>query len=359
MNNWSDELDDILIEKHQLNITNIPAGKQDSLFWLKGSLFNRILSFFPISVLSTKQLAYASNKRSWQLMKYIKKASFNYDHIEAHTLGALYPAYHWTKKSGKTFSFDVEDFHPEEKISFQAEREKKRRYKLMKHLLPAANYITAAAPLIAREVEKLINQKVITINNSFSEVEFKSPKRLEENEKLKLIWFSQHISFGRGLEQFIDAAYSFKDQLSLTLVGQLDEDFHQKIIQAKKDFIEVKKALPQEELHAKLADYDVGLALEDGNEDYNRQICLTNKIWAYFQAGLYTLATNTKAQIKFISQNADHGELMTFEKEKLNQTLHDLIQKKQAIRGEQQKRFLQAKTYSFEKEMEQLKEMMS
>ena len=150
-----------------------------------------------------------------------------------------------------------------------------------------------------------------------------------------------------------------KHQLKLTLVGQLDEAFDRKIIQDKQDFIEVKKALPQESLHALLTNYDIGLALEDFNEDFNRDICLTNKIWAYFQAGFYILATKTKAQIEFMKQNAGHGELMTFEKEQLNLIVHNLTQEKHTIRSEQKKRFLRAKAYSFEKEMEPLKAMIA
>ena len=358
LNNWADELDDALIEKHRFEITNIPADKQAFYFWLKASVLNRFLAFIRPSWLPFKLTAYASNKRSWQLMQYLKKNTFEFEHIEAHTLGALYPAFYWAKKKGIPFSFDVEDFHPEEKIDFQREKEKKRRYRLMQNLLPAANYITAASPLIGLEMEKLINRRVITINNTFPEAEFISPKGLKGNEKLKLIWFSQHISFGRGLEQFIEAAFSFKDQINLTLIGQLDDDFYQKIIQPNQAFIEVKKAMPQEDLHEELANYDVGLALEDGNEDYNREICLTNKIWAYFQAGLYILATKTKAQIEFMKDNTTHGVLLLLKNGSIAQALQKLLNEREDISSEREKRFQTAKKHAIEKEMEQLKGMI-
>tara|TARA_R110000868_G_scaffold248986_3_gene505513 strand:- start:917 stop:1996 length:1080 start_codon:yes stop_codon:yes gene_type:complete len=355
MNNWADELDDALVDKYQLKFTSIPASKQAYGFWLKGSVLNRLLSFLDYNFLSTKNLAFASNKRSWQLMQYLKKSTFEFEHIEAHTLGALYPAFHWAKKKGVTFSFDVEDFHPEEKITYQKIKERQRRYRLMKDLLPSAKYITAASPLIAQETEKLIERKVITINNVFPENEFKITSVSKENEKLKLIWFSQHISFGRGLEEFIEAAWRFKSQLSITLVGHLNSDFENRIIKPKQSFISTIDAMSQEDLHALLADFDVGLALENGNEDYNRQICLTNKIWAYFQAGLYILATSTKAQIEFIQQNPIHGQLITLEKENLMNGLQGVIDEKRSIVEDKEKRFTVAKKHSIENEMRQVK----
>ena len=358
MNNWSDNLDDELTQKYKINIINIPGSKQAYSFWLKSSLLNKVLSYFKPSLLPTKYLAYASNKRTWQLIQYLRNKNLEFDHIEAHTLGALYPAYYWAKRYLKPFSFDVEDFHPEEKISHQKETEKERRYSLMKKLLPAAKYITAAAPLIAEETENLIHKKVITINNSFPEADFKIPSITQESRKLQLIWFSQHISFGRGLEEFIEIAWTFKEELDITLIGQLNPDFDNEIIKPKQDFIQVKRAMPQAELHVMLADYDVGLALEDGNEDYNRQICLTNKIWAYFQAGLYILATETKAQIEFIRPNTSRGQLITLEREKLINDLALLIKEKQLIKEAKEKRFTRAKGFAFEKETEKMKELI-
>ena len=358
LNNWSDSLDDHLVKKYNLDLLSIPAAKQNHLFWLLASLLNRFLAFFPSSLLSIQFLAYASNKRSWQLMQYLKRNDFAYDHIEAHNLGALYPAYYWSKEKKKTYSFDVEDFHPEEKISFQKDKEKVRRYLLMKKLLPFAKYVTAASPLIAEETQKLIHKKVVTVNNSFLEAEFKSPKNLKINNKLKLLWFSQYISFGRGLEYFLEAAWHYKKHLQICLIGDLNEEFKSKVIVPKQEFIELKPTMPQEDLHAVLADYDIGLALEDGKEDYNREICLTNKIWAYYQAGLFILASKTKAQTQFMEQRPEHGQLISLEKNELTSALKDLIEDKALIQSFKEKRYRKAKTESIEYEMEKLKQLM-
>lgn len=358
MQNWADALDDDLIKKYQLHIINIPAAKQNFLFWLKATLLNRFLAYFKPSILPVNFLAYAANKRSWQLMQYLKKSAFDFDQIQAHNLGALYPAYYWAKKKQKTFSFDVEDFHPDEKIVFQALWEKQRRIRLMKLLLPAAKYVSAASPMISWQTEKLINRKAITINNSFPEAEFKNPEIALDNVKLKLIWFSQNISFGRGLEQFIDVAKCFADAISITLIGNLDVEFEKKYISQNVGFISVLKPMNQEQLHANLAYFDVGLALEDLNADFNRNICLTNKIWAYFQSGLYILATDTLAQNAFINQHSNHGQLINLKKELLKNDLIKMLENKQSLVSEKFSRYISAKTYSFEKEMSQVKDQL-
>jgi hypothetical protein len=46
---------------------------------------------------------------------------------------------------------------------------------------------------------------------------------------------------------------------------------------------------------------DIGLALESKTADFNRDICLTNKILAYAQAGLYIFATDTFGQRDFLN----------------------------------------------------------
>lgn len=61
-----------------------------------------------------------------------------------------------------------------------------------------------------------------------------------------------------------------------------------------------------------LADYDEGLAIEVESNDYNRQICLTNKIFSYLQSGLYILATNTPAQEQFMTSHHKNGMMTDF-----------------------------------------------
>ena len=358
MNNWSDPLDDLLIEEHHIDVSLIAAGKEDFVFWLKASLLNRFLSYLPNSFLSKSLLAYSSTKRSWQLERKLEEEGEIYDHIEAHNLGALYPAYQWSAKTNASFSFDVEDFHPEEVIGFQPKKEKARRYRLMKELLPYCRTITAASPLIAKETEALLGNRLVqTINNSFFEMEFVEPEDIAEEVPMKLVWFSQKISGGRGLDLILNIYQNLGEEVSLTLIGNLDQDFYYKHLQGRR--IEVLEPLPQGELHKLLSGFDVGLLLERNDVDYNRNICLTNKQFAYIQSGLYILATNTRAHKSFFNDYPNLASIIEQTSESLEIELRKLIRQKQTLRNEKRARFEYGKQFSFQREMKKLEETQS
>ncbi|MAY82582.1 MAG: hypothetical protein CMP59_00450 [Flavobacteriales bacterium] len=353
MGDWSDQLDNQIVDKYQLDIVNIPAGRQDLAFWLKASLVNRVLSYILPSLLSIRLLAFASSKRCWQLFQTLKDEEFKFDHIEAHTLGALFPSYFFAKQNFKTFSFDVEDFHPGEVIHIQPEWEKKRRYRIMRTILPSAKFITAASPLIARETESLLNGKeVLTVNNSFFQSEFAKPKKSERKEPLRLIWFSQNITDGRGLDLILDNFDRFKDQISLTLVGNMNPSYFEERIAGKA--VEIISPLPQIELHRMLADYDIGLLLEKSNVDLNKDICLANKLFAYIQSGLYVLATDTLGHKEFFDQYPQLGSLTAQNSENLGLLLKKLIDRKDHIREMKESRFEFSKSFDYHKEMSNL-----
>ena len=176
---------------------------------------------------------------------------------------------------------------------------------IMKTVLPGAKYISASSPLIADFTENLCltdGKKVIRVLNYFSGSEFKAPA-VASSHKIKLIWFSQLISAGRGLEILLSEWSKIQENFELTLIGSSDLAFSRYI----PDGIKIIQPVSQIELHEQLAQYDIGLALDLTNRDVNRDIALTNKILAYYQAGLYILATDTAAQKDFITHHPDSG----------------------------------------------------
>ncbi|HTC00047.1 MAG TPA: hypothetical protein VK705_05145, partial [Ferruginibacter sp.] len=99
-----------------------------------------------------------------------------------------------------------------------------------------------------------------------------------------------------------------------------------------------------------LCNYDVGLALEDKEADMNRNICLTNKIWAYFQAGLFILASNTDAQDMFLQEHAKNGINSALSETELAKAITTIIANKDEIRHSKQERFQSAMPYNWENE---------
>jgi glycosyltransferase involved in cell wall biosynthesis len=195
------------------------------------------------------------------------------------------------------------------------------------------------------------NQHLL-INNCFSQTEFQFTEN--NSEKIKFVWFSQNISQGRGLELVIPALAKFKDKIELHLIGNLYANFNDAFLSNYSDFITLYKPLSQKELNLKLSEFDIGLAIELNTADFNRQICLTNKIFAYTQSGLYVLATDTFAQIKFIEEHKNIGLITKQKTDDFITSIEKIINNISEIRNNKKSRFNYAQQLSWENESKKL-----
>ncbi len=383
MEKWKSK-DKELIAKHNLDVTTINLGRNPFFLWLLATIQEKIAQkVYPLFKKNICINTSASNKSSillWQKIKSFKKQQF--DLIIGHSAGSLYPAWKACKKWNIPFIFDVEDYHPGEFIRFDAANEKLRREFLMKQLLPEAAAITFASPLIEEYTLKLIgdhpNHQII--HNSFPASEFIEPtqnsKLTTHNSQLNFVWFSQKISFGRGLEQLFGALSQLITNnsqltthlslLKITLIGDMDPDFERKIIQPLKTHnlsltthysLLIKPPLSQPDLHAELANHDIGLAIEPG-KDLNNNLALSNKIIAYTQAGLYTLATDTPAQKQFIEQFQEHGIICKQTSSGILDGITQIIKNKEQIVYKNKDRFNNAKRLCWETEEGKIKELI-
>ena len=205
---WSDKIDKFLKVQNMADIVYISATRKPLFLWLLSTIVEKtIQKFYPYLKKILKINAYAHSKRTFLICKHLKKYNKKYDLIVAHTLPSLYPAYKLSKKLRVPFIFDIEDYHPGEAISTDAQNEISRRKFLMKTILTHATYISYASPLIGKySLELLKGMKIPEnglINNCFSENEF----QFKENntQKVKFVWFSQNIAAGRGLELILPA----------------------------------------------------------------------------------------------------------------------------------------------------------
>lgn len=433
----SDELRGANAKKREVEFIEIDATSKRKISWLKWGILEKLAQrIYPLFKNNLFINALASSRRSLQLVNVLKKSE-KPDLIVAHNLGALYPAYVMSKKWRIPFIFDVEDYHPGEFIRHDAQNEKARREFLMKTLLPKATAITSASPLIGQYTMNLIgghpNHTVIL--NSFPQSEFTPPHfslnthhsqlithhspLKTQNSSLNLVWFSQKISFGRGLEQLFEAlkllhsanhhpsrseetenrnqntdttqglnyqpstlnsdhstpnyqistpnyqpiihnSQLLTPNLNLTLIGDLDPEFEKAILYNYSTLLTthysllIKSPLSQSDLHAELANHNVGLALEFSDTDLNRQLCLTNKILAYAQAALYILATNTPAQSAFMAQQPHRGVVCGQTPEAMATTLSQIIENSHEIKQQAPERFEKGKDLAWEKEREKL-----
>ncbi len=352
---WTTELEKLYQKEFKdVELIYLPVSRQNLISWLQLSIVHiaakKFYRYFPLSL---KLAAVASNKRSFSLVKKLKNLCCNIDLIVAHNLGALYPAFQISKKLKVPFAFDVEDYHPGEVIKVDTANEVERRRYLMQKLFLKANYVTAASPLIAEEVEKLCKVPVTTVNNSFYSSEFSLVSSTFSKKRVNLVWFSQNINQGRGLELLLPALDHFSDKVNLTLIGHLNPEFAKAYLTGR-NYVVIKAPLSQMDLHQELSNYDIGLALELEAADFNRNIALTNKIFAYKQAGLYILATDTKAQLAFMERYKDDGAVTEQTVGALKRTVGFIIENIESIRASKLNRFEQAKEIAFETEAQKL-----
>lgn len=257
----------------------------------------------------------------------------------AHTPAAL-PLAAWAAEfHSSKFVFDAEDYH-------RAETDNPKQVILFKKLedkfLNQAVYISTASPFITKEYSKLYPQKeLITINNVFP-YQAQTLNKNKLPKPLKLVWFSQTIGLNRGIQELIYELNRLNsDNFELHLRGTCDENTKTTLFNsANKNWQNNIFFYPQcspTNLQKWLCEFDIGLSLEH-KTPYNRDICITNKIFQYITAGLAIIATNTKGQEWVINQAPEIGFIM--EHDNINRTLNilnnwidkpaDLISAKQA-----------------------------
>lgn len=340
LGNWSDKIEEnYKIKFKYCNIIYIDATRKKLFEWFWCVLQEIIYSSLFKRFKNNLRYAGLASRRSIQIIKRLKNIG-KFDLIASHTMDTLYPAFLLSKKNNTPFYFDMEDYHPgeEEESSLQ----QKRKELLLKKILPFATYLSYASPLIGRAALNLVGEDNIQthfyISNSFWSKEFIEPKS-NKYDKLKLVWFSLTISENRGLEQIIEIIKPFKNEVVLTLIGGMRKEFYNTYVKNNLEFINVIEPLSQEKLHLELSNHDIGLALEQKTINTNRSICLTNKLFAYCQAGLYVLATETPAQQLFFEKNKQYGELISSSTTEIVNVLRNLIVNKSSIRRANSKRY--------------------
>ncbi|TZF86209.1 glycosyltransferase family 4 protein (plasmid) [Pedobacter sp. BS3] len=289
----------------------------------------------------------------WQLKQANKCKA---DLYVAHNSGALAVAADAARCISSRFAFDAEDFHDAESHSpdiLKCIEHIQRRY------LDQAIFITAASPLIAQAYqEKYQLGKIEVILNVFpknnAELQFKTAN------KLRLFWFSQYIGRDRGIEECLQAlALLNHDNVELHLLGLLhteEEKYFNTLIKKyhlEEGLVRFHPPISEQELIEFTANFDVGLALETG-EPYNREVCLTNKLFVYLQAGLALIASNTLAQRTFLEKWPDCGWLVDLKNhQNLSETIQLLIDHPNKLEQAKQKAYYYGANYlNWEREQE-------
>jgi len=174
-----------------------------------------------------------------------------------------------------------------------------------------------------------------------------------------LHWFSQTIGPGRGLETLFQALPDLMMPVEIHLRGNYPDSSRQwlePIIPLEwRDRIFIHPLVSNTELPSRIAEHDIGLALES-SEIPSRNLTITNKLFQYLQAGLAVIATDTTGQREIFEKCPSIGQLIpSGNPEALAQALNSLLSDSEKLATAKAAALIAAQTnLSWENQSQQL-----
>ena len=219
------------------------------------------------------------------------------------------------QRHGAKLAFDAEDLHigefgPEQSAEAALRHPRARRiHRIESWWLPRCAYVTASSEGIATALIETYGIAIPSvILNCFHPIET-LPQHT--GDPIRLAWFSQTIGLDRGLEELFEALSDITIPLKVSLRGWHNNESQRIFSNAMKKLpanvaVEFLDLLPPDKLTHWLAEHDIGIASEVPRV-WNRDICLTNKIFNYMSAGCAVIASDTSAQKNLFAQAGDIG----------------------------------------------------
>lgn len=134
-----------------------------------------------------------------------------------------------------------------------------------------------------------------------------------ETRPVRLHWFSQTIGPGRGLELLFAALAHLTVDVEVHLRGHCSAQTQRWLMQLLPpgwaDRVHIHPTVPNHELAACIATYDIGLALELSDPP-STDLTVSNKLFQYLQAGLAVIVTDTAGQREAFQQVPAIGHLV-------------------------------------------------
>jgi glycosyltransferase involved in cell wall biosynthesis len=131
-----------------------------------------------------------------------------------------------------------------------------------------------------------------------------------------LVWFSQTVGPGRGLEQFLAAWQRTSQPSRVAIVGQPVPGFLDRLTQAvpenRRCALEFLPPVAPTVLPSVLSRYEIGLALEP-SEPANKNLTISNKILQYLNATLAIVASDTAGQREVLAHSPAAGIIVNLQ----------------------------------------------
>lgn len=220
--------------------------------------------------------------------------------------------------AGRRVAADFEDWHSEDlPPEARAIRPMQLLRKIECELLHRAVYVTTTSEgLAARLHQTYGGTHPRVIYNAFPLGPLPADPLTDTRSAIpSLIWFSQTVGPGRGLEPFLDAWARCAASSNLMLLGTVSDSYRAQLLglvpARKQPFLQFHALVPPSTLPNFLTRYDLGLALETtaiGNKD----LTISNKILQYLNASLAVIATPTAGQREVMNAAPAAGILDAF-----------------------------------------------
>ena len=281
-------------------------------FWVR--LRSRIAQekFKRFSIFSPDLLGYGTKA----MLKYAQKVKA--DLTIVHSEGGLWVG-NQLLEQGFRVGVDFEDWFSEDLLpEARAIRPINQIKYLENRLINECPYCLTTSKAMAEAMAKAYNSKTPTvIYNTFPwEERSQLDGKICDRRNLdipSIHWFSQTIGAGRGLEILFQALPHINHPVKIHLRGNYPESSRQWLEpQIPKKWIDnlfIHPTVPNYELLSRIAEHDIGLALEVSNIP-SRNLTITNKLFQYLQAGLAVIATDTKGQSEILSVYPEIGKLI-------------------------------------------------
>lgn len=230
------------------------------------------------------------------------------DLVIAHNETALWAATR-LQRSGRRVAADLEDWYSEDLLPSARRARPLRLLRSLEHTaLNTFAFAFTTSRALAAALQKTHGGRLATVVPNTFPLQPLAPPAL--NSTPSLVWFSQTVGTGRGLESFVRAWARTSAPSRLTLVGRCDAAYRDSLSALvrpeQQDRLAFVDFVAAPDLPALLARHDIGLALEP-HEPLNKEFTTSNKIYQYLNAGLAVIATPTAGQREVFAQTPAIG----------------------------------------------------
>lgn len=316
-----------------MTLSNHPRFEQLDLLLMRGLPFRRVTLDYAAGPLSARMAGVFQRGATWTARRLCRQfglesahalgpapallrfaRAFPADLTIVHTEIPIWAAQHLLA-DGRRVAVDMEDWHSEDLLP--ADR-RNRPLRLLRaaeaFVLQRAIYSSATSQSMADALAAAFRcPPPVVLRNSFPLQTASRIDRPATTEVPRFIWFSQTVGPGRGLEAFIEGWARMTRPSSVHLLGDVHPGYREELLarlpSARQRYFHFIPLVAPADLPAKLAEFDLGLALELP-APVNRDLTITNKILQYLNAGLAVVATDTAGQREVMTGAPDAGLLV-------------------------------------------------